>query len=1185
MKKIKLTGIISFALLLICACVAFAACKKSGGADGGGYTVTFYLYGDNSFNAKCDARSGKVAKPEEPEREGYTFDGWYVSEKYDCVFDFDAALDGDTALYAKWSKNLNRIRFESNGGVGAMEEIQAETDTVIKLPLSGFGRTGYVFAGWSDTAGGVVKNKDGGWFYMESEAVVTLFACWKPQEFTVTLNNGDGASDASDVTALYDAALPQTAAPKKAGYVFAGYFTEEYGGGEKYYDASMQGCRKYLRTESVTLYACWTEADNSVRFDGNGGAQGFTAAIGAKTNSLIVLPENGYSRTGYVFDGWSTLAAAGGERYAAGESYILPAKDGQIVLYALWKPVCYTVVLDDNFSGDSATLSLLYDEPQVLPANGFTRYGYSFIAWNDSPDGAGSYYGDKQQVVNLCREEGAALRLYAVWSPATVEVVFDRYGGSGGSGSVRVTYGANFPSAVAPGKVGYTFGGYYSEADGAGIQYLDAQMLPVNLSRIGEDGARVYAHWLPNANTLIISPNGGVGAVVYVDTATDAVFSTAGCAFTRAGYTLKGWNTRADGTGVFCAAGGDFTVPPSDTQVYLYADWQAKPVTVSFNGNGGTAGETASVQSESDGVITLPACGFIRRGYAFAGWGATAEGGQVFPASGSYTVPVTDTGAAELYARWKLEVYEITYNLGGGENAKGNPAEYTVLSGEIVLAEPFKLGYNFKGWGGGNVIPAESVGNRTFTAQWDVIRYNIIYIWNVSGAIKNLEDHPKTYTVEEEVRLIDPEYGDRKFLGWTEGDIIYKGSTGDKTFTANWDITTYSITYLLEGGENGAGNAGSFTAETGAISLNKPVKAGYKFTGWTCEELGIVTPSVTAVIPGGTAKDLTFTAHWGIETYCIAYVLNGGENSEENPLTYTVLDDDIFLDDPSRFGYLFDGWAEGGVIESGSTGDLTFTAAWTPVKYSVTVFDGVNDAEPPSYAYTIESGDLIITAAGDAEYGADYTVTIDGVTTRYALERAGYRLLGFYEGEDSSAVKITTLIPSGSTGIRVLISLWEIIDYSITYDAGEGGVNDENNPSTYNVTSEAITFFAPVREGYTFVCWEDASGDAVTGIPAGSRGDVSLTARWSATEYTITYLPDGGDMPEEDYPRTYTAESETLVLPTPVKDGFEFVRWEDENGAAVADIPHGSTGDKTLTAVWRPALPEVPELPDISDPS
>lgn len=99
--------------------------------------------------------------------------------------------------------------------------------------------------------------------------------------------------------------------------------------------------------------------------------------------------------------------------------------------------------------------------------------------------------------------------------------------------------------------------------------------------------------------------------------------------------------------------------------------------------------------------------------------------------------------------------------------------------------------------------------------------------------------------------------------------------------------------------------------DSATITLSDPSKKGYAFLGWTQGN----------TIPSGSEGNKTFTATWQIQVYTITYVLIGGTNSEDNVNEYTVEDDDIYIYDAKKAGYVFEGWQEGILIESGSIGN------------------------------------------------------------------------------------------------------------------------------------------------------------------------------------------------------------------------------------------------------------------------
>lgn len=107
----------------------------------------------------------------------------------------------------------------------------------------------------------------------------------------------------------------------------------------------------------------------------------------------------------------------------------------------------------------------------------------------------------------------------------------------------------------------------------------------------------------------------------------------------------------------------------------------------------------------------------------------------------------------------------------------------------------------------------------------------------------------------------------------------------------------------------------------------------------------------------------------------------------------------------------------------------------------------------------------------------------------------------------------------------------------------------------------------PEKAGYSFVEWQKEDGTAYVWTDPVSA-DISLTAKWTLTEYTITYLPEGV---VTDNPTTYNFESATITLndPTTCPSATpNFLEWRlnDENGAVVTEIAKGSTGNKIIYA-------------------
>jgi uncharacterized repeat protein (TIGR02543 family) len=132
--------------------------------------------------------------------------------------------------------------------------------------------------------------------------------------------------------------------------------------------------------------------------------------------------------------------------------------------------------------------------------------------------------------------------------------------------------------------------------------------------------------------------------------------------------------------------------------------------------------------------------------------------------------------------------------LNGGENHADNPETYTIEEG-VILKDPSKKGYDFTSWAEGTSIAVGSTGDTTFTAQWSAHEYNIDY--RLNGG-ENHADNPETYTIEEGVILRDPSKEGCTFTGWAGGNSIAIGSTGDTTFTAQWQCTEAKIDVVID---------------------------------------------------------------------------------------------------------------------------------------------------------------------------------------------------------------------------------------------------------------------------------------------------------------------------------------------------------------------------------------------------
>ena len=512
------------------------------------------------------------------------------------------------------------------------------------------------------------------------------------------------------------------------------------------------------------------------------------------------------------------------------------------------------------------------------------------------------------------------------------------------------------------------------------------------------------------------------------------------------------------------------------------------------------------------------------------------------------------------------KLYTVTMDTAGGDPIR--PIQYTVESEAFQLPTPVRTGYIFLGWTGEGItepqktieIPQGSTGDRTYTANWQVIEYTIITLLEGGNAGTSEEYF---YTVEQTVTLPTPTRTGYTFLGWTGEGIttpqpnvtIPKGSTGDKTYIENWILTEYTITMDLNGGSGQEKVIYTITDED--FELPTPTRNGYEFVGWTGED--ITTPQTSVKIPKGSTGNKAYTANWQVIEYTITLDTNGGP--VVSPIKYTV-EDTFTLPYILRPGYEFAGWTLDGsgmlpftplIIYPGTTGDLHYKAEWRLAEYTITMdLDGGSGQEKMVYTITDEEFELPTPT------------------------RNGYEFVG-WTGERITTPQTSVKIPKGSTGNKAYTANWKVIRYTITLVTNGGAVIASIR---YTVEDSVTLPIPPERPGYEFAGWVlDGSGQFPSTpmiIPAGSTGDRIYKAEWRVATYTITYVSHG-----KAYNWVQYTINNQVYFGIPEEDpsyylpGYTFVGWKIDGVEGTPRsymLPKGSYGNRTATMLWE-AIP------------
>ncbi|MCL2796590.1 MAG: InlB B-repeat-containing protein [Firmicutes bacterium] len=157
------------------------------------FSVTFDLSGGTGAAAPLliDA-GGKIAKPADPAKTGYTFGGWYADANFETAWAFETdTVSKNVTLHAKWTANQYAVTFNVNGGEGVPASVQA----VFGAPMPAVSvkptRELHSFTGFFDAAEGGVKYYNANLTSakaFDKTAALALFAQWEAWE-----EDGDGS--------------------------------------------------------------------------------------------------------------------------------------------------------------------------------------------------------------------------------------------------------------------------------------------------------------------------------------------------------------------------------------------------------------------------------------------------------------------------------------------------------------------------------------------------------------------------------------------------------------------------------------------------------------------------------------------------------------------------------------------------------------------------------------------------------------------------------------------------------------------------------------------------------------------------------------------------------------------------------------------------------------------------------
>lgn len=352
---------------------------------------------------------------------------------------------------------------------------------------------------------------------------------------------------------------------------------------------------------------------------------------------------------------------------------------------------------------------------------------------------------------------------------------------------------------------------------------------------------------------------------------------------------------------------------------------------------------------------------------------------------------------------------------------------------------------------------------------------------------------------------------------------------------------------------------------SGTLKVNPFTKDRAVFKGWAVEESGQVVYADGASIT--LEADMDLYAVWA-DAYVVTFD-NSGAWTQVNVERDTAIGS-LFPAPPTRTGYIFNGWMHSGMAitaETVVTEDVTCTAAWTPISYTIRL-------EP--------NGGTGDTVEIPATYDEDVALPPNTFT------RGGYNFLGW----SASSYSTSATYADGATvrnlkntqgAVQTLYAVWTGKPVKVTIDLGydtEGRVTDRTCVvgSNYNYVYVESTggkqysaLSDPKRDGYNFKGWYTQAGGGeqyTSSTVFADETPVTLYARW-AQAVTVTFDANGGSCSTKS--KVIDKGAAYGTLPTASRSGHAFDGWytEPEGGEKV----DGSTvfeRDVTLYAHFIP---------------
>jgi len=689
------------------------------------------------------------------------------------------------------------------------------------------------------------------------------------------------------------------------------------------------------------------------------------------------------------------------------------------------------------------------------------------------------------------------------------------------SNKVTVTYGTDTYSSMSndiPERAGYTFEGWWTTPNdsNASVMVYDASGKCNNDCNYwknnqwqGTNDLTVYAHW--KANTYTVRLNTGDIPLSELTELTETA-STEGWTWNENGrYFSKAFiqneNNYLPGVNKFFSTNNYESVGSKVTDKYFVQDKTKNPTKVLYNwwtsASGGTDigrgkktyNNLYEISKDNSGIVNL-----------YPHWMGYTTVFNYTDTAPSNTAGQTVTINNNINDGMDNNLYQV---YGNCFFYKGTDGEYHDYKGtnpdlRVTASIPDSNGYKyiFNGWHHKNWnYLTDGLGKLTYKNNYNIgqgkTSYSLSPHFSRVGINYNVRLNANVPDTESTLQVLH-QNGISSYIYNSTSRYFSR----ELTYDDSQDMLSPDV-YSLKG-YHLISRSNWYTEKTGGNTVSAPCNnTKTEYPDWTEKNWNLTTTD-------GATVDLY--ARWQANNYKIAYNLNGGTYGTSHP-TSADYDTMVTIDNPSKAGYTFTGWA---ITEYDSTTSGHNAATWSGEKgtsyKNLTTTDGATvtftatwSKEAPKTANLQTTGDVGIKTTSHPDKAV---VNIGSNVQISAVLNTGYVFKGWYNGnvKVSDDLSFVYTMPNKDT---VLTAKTTPINYTISYNLN-GGAVVVSNPTSYNIETPTFALHNPTKLGYVFVGWTGSNGtipQKAVSIYKGSTGNKSYKANWTAADigYTVNH--------------------------------------------------------------------------------